>query len=314
MHRTTPERRTAFIGVPLDSSGSGRGDELGTRALRQAGTIETLELRDAGDLDAHIASPQRDEESGVISVDAIRRTQAQARKAVRDELEAGHLPLLAGGDDAYLPGALAGARDALGEIAMVFFDGHLDACDGISSPTGEAADMGLASSTGRGPTALMDALAPAPTIAPENVWAVGFRDDEEPWVRLSDGRIGQERDLLNPAIRLTTAAETRARGERELGEEVASELSPDLPIWLHLDLDVLDQAVFPATSYPQPDGLDWNGLEQCALAVIERRPLAGIDVACLNGELDSDGEFARRAVALLESLLDSLPAGKQPPA
>lgn len=312
MHREGSNRRTTFIGIPLDSSGSGRGDELGTRALRLAGAIETLGLEDAGDLEAHVTSPRRDEASGVISVEAIRHVQAGARLAVRDALAAGRLPLLAGGDDAYLPGALAGAREALGEIAMVFFDGHLDACDGTSSPTGEAADMGLASSTGRGPSALMDRLAPMPVIGPGSVWAVGFRDDEEPWVRLPDGRIGQERDLLDPAIRLTTAAETRELGEREMGEKLARELAPDLPVWLHLDLDVLDQAVFPATSYPQPDGLDWDGLERCALAIVERRPLAGIDVACLNGELDRNGELARRTVTLLQALLAPLRDGDRP--
>jgi arginase len=300
------QRRATFVGIPLDASGSGRGDELGTRALRLAGAIETLGLEDAGDLDAHVRSSRRDEASGVISVEAIKRVQAGARLAVREALGAGNLPLLAGGDDAYLPGALAGAREALGEIAMVFFDGHLDACDGCSSPTGEACDMGLASSTGRGPSALMGPLAPVPVIEPGSVWAVGFRDDEEPWVRLPDGHIGQERELLDPAIRLTTAAETRRFGEREMGEKVARELSPGLPVWVHLDLDVLDQAVFPATSYPQPDGLDWDGLQRCALAVVESRPLAGIDVACLNGELDRNGEFARRTVTLLGALLTSL--------
>jgi arginase len=292
-----------FIGVPLDSSGSRRGDELGTRALRQAGAIESLGLEDGGDLDAHTPSPERDRASGVIAVEAIRSTQAAARRAVREALEAGRLPLLAGGDDAYLPGALAGMRDALGDAAMVFIDGHLDACDGASSPTGEAADMGLASSTGRGPATLMEALGPAPVIDPARVWALGFREDEEPWVELPDGRLGRERDLLDARVRLTSAAELRRNGERQFGELVAEQLAPELPIWLHLDLDVLDEAVFPATSYPAPDGPSWEGLEALARALLERRTLVGMDVACLNGELDADGEYARRAVALLDGLL-----------
>jgi arginase len=186
---------------------------------------------------------------------------------------------------------------------MVFFDGHLDACDGVSSPTGEAADMGLASSTGRGPSAVMAPLGPVPIIDPTNVWAVGFRDEEEPLVKLPDGRFGQERDLLDSRIRLTTAADVRNAGAQEFGEGVARDLAPLLPLWLHLDLDVLDESVFPATSYPQPDGLDWERLEQCARVLIERRSLVGIDVACLNGELDGDGRYARRTIELLKALL-----------
>jgi arginase len=39
-----------------------------------------------------------------------------------------------------LPG-LAGARRTYGRVGPAYLDGHLDLYDGVTSPTGEAADM-----------------------------------------------------------------------------------------------------------------------------------------------------------------------------
>jgi arginase len=45
-----------------------------------------------------------------------------------------------------------------------------------------------------------------------------------------------------------------------MAAELTERLGAAGPFWLHLDVDVLDEAVFPATAYPQPDGLDWGDL------------------------------------------------------
>jgi arginase len=34
------------------------------------------------------------------------------------------------------------------------------------------------------------------------------------------------------------------------------------PIWLHLDVDVLDPDALPVAAYPQPEGLDWDQLAE----------------------------------------------------
>lgn len=43
--------------------------------------------------------------------------------------------------------------------------------------------------------------------------------------------------------------------------------------WIHLDCDVLDQAVFPAVDYLMPGGLAWNELEMLVRPLLATRQL-----------------------------------------
>ena len=55
----------------------------------------------------------------------------------------------------------------------------------------------------------------------------------------------------------------RRRGvEPALGDALAHLLRPGGPqgFWVHLDVDVLDEAVMPAVDYRLPDGLTWDEL------------------------------------------------------
>jgi arginase len=61
------------------------------------------------------------------------------------------------------------------------------------------------------------------------------------------------------------AALRAAAGERA----AAWAAGPEIPMWLHIDLDVLDPSALPAVTYPQPGGPDSDQLA----AVL--RPLAG---------------------------------------
>ena len=85
-------------------------------------------------------------------------TTSTIRTAVRASIERDEQPFLAGGCCAELPGALAGARDALGRVGLAYLDGHLDLYDGVTSPTGEAADMPVAVALGLGPEPWVQAL------------------------------------------------------------------------------------------------------------------------------------------------------------
>jgi len=132
-----------LLGAPLDSAAAGEGEELAPAALRAAGLATRLGLRDGGDVTGRLTDRARDPGSGVIAFAQL----VAASRALRDAVGAveGRV-LVLGGDCSLLPGALAGARPD--DLWML--DGHPDALDGETSPTGEAADMDLAVVTGRG--------------------------------------------------------------------------------------------------------------------------------------------------------------------
>jgi arginase len=81
-----------------------------------------------------------------------------------------------------------------------------------------------------------------------------------------------------------------------------AEVSVTGPYWLHLDVDVLDEDVMPAVSYPTRSGLTWDGLERL-LGPLARSALIGVDVTDYNPDLDPDGHLGRRLADLLVRVL-----------
>ncbi len=170
---------TVTIGVPIDSVGRSGGTETAPTVLRDLGLTEALGAHDEGDLAVRIRGEARDPVTGLVASDDVLATTRAVRGAVAASLKAGQRPFLIGGCCAELPGALAGARDALGApLGLAHVDGHLDLYDGETSNTGEAADMPIAVALGLGPAAWVEAAGGATTI-PERTALVGFRDRAE---------------------------------------------------------------------------------------------------------------------------------------
>jgi arginase len=287
-------KATVAIGVPFDSVGRGGGTETAPAALRELGLPTALGARDEGDLAVRIRGEERDPLTGLTASEDVLSSTGAIRDAVAATLRAGERPFLLGGCCAELPGALAGARDALGaHLGLAHLDGHLDLYDGETSTTGEAADMPISVALGIGPEAWVQAAGGATTV-PERTALVGFRDRAE---SIADG-MRQPEDLVRPPL-LYGAAELRERGVGAAAEELAGRLAAAGPFWLHLDVDVLDQATFPATDYLQPGGLDWDDLAALLAPLAASEALVGASLACYNPDKDPGFDCGRALVAAL---------------
>jgi arginase len=286
-------KATVTIGVPFDSVGRGGGAETAPGVLRDLGLPAALGARDEGDLAVRIRGDERDPETGIVASDDVLRSTAAIRSAVAVAIRAGERPFLIGGCCAELPGALAGARDVLGApLGLAHVDGHLDLYDGVTSTTGEAADMPISVALGLGPAGWVDA-AGGPSAEPERTAIVGFRDRAE---SIADG-MRQPEGLDRPPL-LYGAEELRAQGIAAAAADLASRLTP-APFWLHLDVDALDEALFPATDYPQPGGLDWAGLSAILASLASAETLVGASLACYNPDKDPGLDCGRALVAAL---------------
>jgi arginase len=289
----------AIIGVPIDSVGRCGGAERSPGTLRELGLAGALGAAERGDLDVRVRGEERDSETGLLASDDVLATTATIRAAVAEAVAAGDRPFLAGGCCAELPGALAGARDRLGEIGLVHLDGHQDLYDGKTSPTGEAADMPVSVALGRGPAAWTDAAGGA-SVAPGRTALLGYRDAAE----------SREYGMAQPsevAPELTCLPIERVR---ELDPATAAgtalrALGPDAPFWLHLDVDVLDERAFPATDYPMPGGMSWEELRATLPPLLGAPSLIGASVACYNPEKDPGRACGRALLATLDDCLAS---------
>ncbi len=301
----TPRARWTLLGVPVDSVGRAGGTEHGPPALRAAGLADRLRARDAGDLDVRIRGDARDPGTGVVAWPDVAATTTAVRQAVRGIVAAGERPLVLGGCCTLVPGALGGLRDAAGRTGLAYLDGHLDLYDGTTSPTGEAADMPVSVVLGRGPDAWALAAGGGPILAADDVEILGFRDREE---ALALGHPAPE-DIAGLSV--VDADGVRAAGPATVGAGAARRLAgAGAGFWLHVDVDVLDQAAMPATDYLMPGGLSWEDLAALMGPLAASPGCLGANVTCFNPDKDPDGEFAGRLVDLLVGALVPGAAGR----
>jgi arginase len=283
----------AYIGVPIDSVGRGGGAEHGPAALRELGLPAALGDEDRGDLELRIRGEERDPATGILASADVLKATAAIRATVAREIGAGTRPFLAGGCCAVLPGGLAGARDALGSVGLVHLDGHLDLYDGDTSPTGEAADMPVSVALGLGPAAWVEAAGGA-SVAAQRTALVGFRDQAE---SLEYGM--RQPESIDPAPLRRSVEDLRVGGPGPTTAAVVSALAEEAPFWLHLDVDVLNQEVFPATDYLMPDGLTWDELAAVLAPLLASPRLIGASLGCYNPEKDPSLSCGRALVRAL---------------
>jgi arginase len=300
---TGPARRLVATGVPIDCVNAAGpdsepfGTELSPAALRRAGLPAAVGAADAGNLDVRLVGRDRDRATGVLGWPSVLATTRTVRASVRAQLAAGQLPLLIGGCCTLLPGALSGARDALGQAGLAYLDGHLDLYDGQTSTTGEPADMSMSVITGHGPAA-WSAEVSAPLVSRGQLALLGPRDREE---ATEYGSVAPEDAGLD--------TELSPAGLRELGMTAAACAARDRlaaaagRYWVHLDVDVLDEQAFPATDYLMPGGLTRPELADLLRPLLASPALAGVSLACYNPAKDAGQEGARYLVELLGGLL-----------
>jgi arginase len=234
--------RWAIVDAGIDCSGALRGEERAPAALRAAGLVERLRACDAGEVDARVRDTRRDPDTGVVGALEVRRASTAISTRVGRLLEAEERPLVVGGDCTLLLGVVQALPHGCG---LWFVDGHADFFDGESSPTGEAADMELAILTGHGPHGLLEGG--EPLIEPVAVVLLGHRPAE------LHPDVARENARLDPALHALTTPEVRERGAVAVGTDAAARLEAR-PAWLHLDLDVLDEACCPLSAIRSRSG------------------------------------------------------------
>jgi arginase len=290
-------------GVPIDCinavvPGSAPfGTELSPAALRDAGLPEAIGAADAGDLAVRLVGRDRDAGTGVLGWPSVLATTQAVRSLAREQIAGGRLPFLVGGCCTLLPGALSGARDALGAVGLAYLDGHLDLYDGRTSTTGEPADMPISVITGNGPAAWSVDIG-APLVGPGQLALLGQRDRDE---AAGYGSILPEDAGLDPEL---TPAGLREQGIAAAGAAARDQLIGSAGrYWVHLDVDVLDEQAFPATDYLMPGGLSRDELTGLMGPLLASPALAGLSLACYNPAKDPAGDGARYLVGLFRELL-----------
>jgi arginase len=133
----------------------------------------------------------------------------------------------------------------------------------------------------------------------EDAVAFGFRDADE---QAAYGSPPLPHQIL--AIDL---AAIRERGVNAAAGDAVSHLTrdggPDDGFWIHVDADVLDDAIMPAVDYRLAGGLSWNELIRTLGVVIQSGRAVGLELTIYNPTLDPEGTGARELVRVLADAL-----------
>ncbi|MDY0884217.1 arginase family protein [Dongia soli] len=210
----------------------------------------------------------------VKGLDVLAR-QADRAAALRKALPAGPVLTIGGDCAADLTTAAWAHQEAPGEVALVWIDGHADLNTPASSPSGHFHGMVARTLMGDGPASLIRHV-PCP-YTPLQVFYISARDcdpsETDDIARLDLFRLS-EPDRIDDLIAAITG--------RGLSR-----------IYLHLDLDVLDPAVFPYVGVPAAKGLTLEALCRSLQRLRQHFSLAGAAITELNLN-DSDAAPAAR--------------------
>jgi arginase len=274
-----------------------RGVERLPDALLEAGIADALDSRRAARVEPPPYDERRDPATGLLNPEGLRGYAHQLADATGEVLDGGETPVVLGGDCSILLGNLL-ALSRRGRHGLLFLDGHADFYQPDAEPNGEAASMDLALATGRGPAVVADLDGRGALVRDEDVVVLGRRDAEE-------AEAAGSRRIEDTPITVLDLPAVRARGAEAAARDAVGHLSrTELDgFWIHLDCDVLDDAVMPAVDYRLPGGLSWDELGTVVATAIETGRAVGVEVTIFNPALDTDGSITR---SLVSCLVDAL--------
>jgi arginase len=96
----------------------------------------------------------------------------------------------------------------------------------------------------------------------------------------------------------------RRDGPAVVGREAADRIARDAGhLWVHLDVDVLDELVFPATDYLDPGGLDLAQVTDLLAPLLRSPAIVGFSVGCYNPDKDPDGASGSALVEMFRAAM-----------
>jgi agmatinase len=264
------DAKIVLIGAPFDSTTSYRP---GTRFASSVIRKESFGLE--------VYSPYQDKELDTLSVCDAGDLQLPFGNAARaldvieeatDEiLSAGKLPFLIGGEHLVTLGIFRAIFNKYPDVHIVHFDAHTDLRDDY---------MGEKLSHATVIRRCHD------LVGDQRIFQFGIRSGEKAEFEFAKNHLVQEKFTADTI------------------DSVVDALSGK-PVYLTVDLDVLDPSQLPGTGTPEAGGLTFDTLRK-ALMKVTNLNIVGLDVNELNPMLDPTGASTALACKLVRELLIAL--------
>ncbi|GAB3190897.1 arginase [Hydrogenophaga aquatica] len=295
-----PPTIARLIGAPTDVGAGTRGASMGPEALRVAGLKAALEghglvVHDSGNL-AGPPNPWQPPVEGYRHLDEVVAWNNAVFGAVQNALDAGHMPILLGGDHSLGLGSIAAVaehcRRTGKELRVLWLDAHADFNTSSLTPSGNIHGMPVACLCGFGPRQLTHIAGHAPALQPGQIRQIGIRSVDE----------GEKRFVHEQGLEVFDMRYIDEVGMRQTMERALAGLDADTHLHVSFDVDFLDPEIAPGVGTTVPGGPTYREAQLCMEMIADTGRLASLDVMELNPALDVRNKTAQLAVDLIESL------------
>jgi agmatinase len=245
----------AIVGAPFDDLVSDRpGTRYGPRAIRLASLPPGPHLETG--LDPLTALRVVDYGDAPVVPGDPARAHAAIESTVAEVLRSGTVPIVLGGDHSVTEPNVRACAATHGPVGLVHFDTHTDTA---ATLYGSELSHGTP----------MFRLVEGGFVDPARYVQIGLRGY---WPGEREFRWQQER-----GIRHFLVGEIRTRGVEAVVDDAVDAVGPG-PVFLTVDVDVLDPAFAPGTGTPEPGGLTSSELLWACRKVAQSIELVGADV------------------------------------
>lgn len=288
-----------IIGVPIDLGADRRGVDMGPSAIRYSQLQPKIEelgykVEDQGNIEVAIAEMCKITNPKLKYVDCIIPMSRRVAGAVSTSMQAGHFPLVLGGDHSLSLGSVRGAAKNR-KIGVIWLDAHADFNTDETTPSGNIHGMSLAALAGLGDKSLVQLWDEnIPAIDPSKIAIIGARDLDP----------GEKKNLKEAGAMVMGMEQVDRFGMVAVVEKAIAHISRDVDgIYLSLDLDALDPQHAPGVGTPVPAGLTQREAHLACEMIAETNKLIGMDVVEVNPILDVHNQTAKLAVEFTLSAL-----------
>jgi arginase len=273
-----------LIAVPYDSGRRGERMGAGPERLLQAGLASRLAK--AG----HHVQVQTIEAPAGAWQSEIRTTfdlAAAVSRAVTEAVGAGRFPLVLSGNCGQ---AALGCAAGLGNVSAVFwFDAHGDFNTPDTTIGGFLDGMAMATLTGRCWRALAAAIPGFAPVGETSVTLLGARDLDPLEAAALDAS----------GVRLVAPRDLRTR----LPDVLTDLGALPRPVYLHLDLDVMDPSEGRINCYAAPGGPSRPDVEWAIDAIAHAVPVGAAALTALDPDADPAGRTLETALTLAVAIV-----------
>ncbi len=289
-----------LIGAPTDVGAGARGASMGPEALRVAqlqAVLEAqgLEVIDRGNLGGP-PNPWQPPVSGYRHLPEVAEWNRLVHEAVLEELAAGRLPMLLGGDHSLAIGSISAAakhcRATGRKLRVLWFDAHADFNTHILTPSGNVHGMPVACLCGHGPAELVSIGGQVPAIHPAQLRQIGIRSVDA----------GEKRFVHEVGIEVFDMRYIDEMGMRYTLEQALLGVDDATHVHVSLDVDFLDPDTAPGVGTTVSGGPTYREAQLCMEMVADTGRLASLDIVELNPAFDIRNRTAEVAVDLIGSL------------